>query len=237
LAQALLALTLIALGLYMLWLAARRRSPAEAWVGLFFVATGLGAECFLLALASGTERARAVQLAFVGFPVLFVATLSGYAFTYTVFRRGEPWALAVVALGVLLALWGSFVQLGGFSLEPDISGPRLEFLLGRIACFAWGTFEGFRAYRMARRRLALGLADRVVVNRFLLFGSWFGLMGLMPITFALSRRYAGARGLETALALPPLVVGALMIIALVLTFFPPRRYLEWVKRPSKGEAP
>ena len=222
------------LGFRMAWLATRRRSPAEAWVGLLFVATGLGGECFLLAFSHRTEPALAMRLAFVGFPALFVATLSGYAFTYTVFRRGEHWALAVACAGTLLALWGSFQQLGGWSLQPDLSGPRTEFLLGRIACFAWGTFEGFRAYRMAKRRLALGLADRVVVNRFLLFGSWFGLMGLMPITFALSRRYAGKRGLEQALALPPIVVATLMIVALVLTFFPPRRYLEWVMRSGRG---
>lgn len=205
-------------------------------MGLFFVATGLGGECFLLALARNTEPARAVQLAFAGFSVLLVATFSGYAFTYTVFRRGERWAIAVVCLGTLLALWGTIRQLGGWSLEPDLSGPSPEFLLGRVACFAWGTFEGLRAYRMARRRLALGLADRVVVNRFFLFGSWFGLMGLMPVTFALSRSFAGTRGVEAALQLPPILVGTMMIIALVLTFFPPRKYLAWVKGSGLDEA-
>jgi hypothetical protein len=223
------------LGLYMLWLAACRRSPAEAWVGVFFAATGLGGECALLSVARTTEPSLAVQLAFLGFPVLFVATLSGYAFIYTVFRRGEPWALAVVSLGIGLALWGSFEQLGGLRLEPDISGPCPEYLLGRVACFGWGTLEGLRAYRMAKRRLALGLADRVVVNRFLLFGCWFGLMGLMPITFALSRRYAGTQGLELALGLPPKLVGTGMLIALVLAFFPPRRYLEWVRGSEKDD--
>ena len=222
----------MALGLYMLLLAARKRSAAELWVGLFFVTTGLGAECFLLALARNTEPLLAERLAFVGFPVLFIATFSGYAFTYTVFRRGEPWAIAVVCIGTLVALWGTYQQLGGWRLEPDLSGPSPAYLLGRIACFAWGTFEGFRAYRMAQRRLALGLADRVVANRFFLFGAWFGLMGLMPITFALSRSYAGTRGLEVARELPPLLVGSLMIIALVLTFFPPRKYLEWVRKEN-----
>ena len=75
---------------------------------------------------------------------------------------------------------------------------------------------------MARRRLEFGLADPVVVNRFLLFGIWFGLMGLLPLTLALTRLYGGASALALANGLGPKVVGSVMVVALVLTFFPPR---------------
>ena len=181
-AQELLASILVMLGLYLSWLAFRRRSLPETWAGLFFVTTGAGGECFLLGFARQTEASLAVSMAWVGFSLLLLATAAGFAFTYTVFRRGERWALALVACGVLLASWGTWQQFGGPSLTPDLSAPRPEYLVGRIACFAWGTYEGFRAYKMARRRLTLGLADPVVVNRFFLFGCWFGLMGTMPIT-------------------------------------------------------
>ena len=222
------------LGLYLLWLAFSRRSLAETWVGLFFVTTGVGGEFFLLAFARQTEPALAVRLAWVGFPLLLMATFTAFAFTYTVFRRGERWALAVVCCGTLLALWGTWQQLGGLSLQPDLSAPRLEYLVGRIACFVWGTFEGLRAYRMARRRLTLGLCDPVVVNRFFLFGCWFALMGMMPIAFAASRWAARENGLDRALELPPKLVALVMVVALVLTFFPPRKYLNWVRSSAQG---
>jgi hypothetical protein len=224
------------LGLYLLWLAFRRRSLPETWVGLFFVTTGAGGECFLLAFARQTEASLAVSMAWVGFPLLLLATAAGFAFTYTVFRRDERWALAMVACGILLASWGTWQQFGGLSLTPDLSAPRLEYLVGRFVCFAWGTYEGLRAYKMARRRLTLGLADPVVVNRFFLFGCWFGLMGMMPITFALSRWLASRNGLEGALELPPKLVAIGMTVALVLTFFPPRKYLDWVRSSAPGSA-
>jgi hypothetical protein len=201
------------------------------------VTTGAGGEFFLLAFAKGTEASRAAPMAWVGFSLLLLATGFGFAFTYTVFRRGERWALAIVGYGTLLALWGTWHQLGGLTLQPDLSGPRAEFLTGRVACFGWGTFEGFRAYKMARRRLALGLADPVVVNRLFLFGCWFGLMGLMPITFFVSRWAFRASELEWALQIPPKLVASGMAVALVLTFFPPRRYLNWVRRTAQPHSP
>jgi hypothetical protein len=237
LTQAIIAAALGLLGIRMLWVATQTRARAEAWIGLFFLATGLGGHLSLLAVARSTDRPLAVLLAFIGVPILTVATVAGYAFTYTVFRRGERWALAIVAGGTLLALWGTWQQLGGASLRPDTAGLRLEFLFGRFACFAWGTAEGFHAYRMARRRLALGLTDRVLVNRFALFTIWYGAMGLMPVTLAISRLYGGAGALEVAQGLPPKLLGVLMIVALTLTFFPPRRYLAWVLAPAKDGRP
>jgi hypothetical protein len=132
---------------------------------------------------------------------------------------------------------GTWQQLGGASLRPDTSGLRIEFLIGRLLCFAWGAYEGLRAYRMARRRLALGLADPVVTNRFLLFGIWFGLMGINPIVLMLSRLYGGADALELANAIGPKVIGSVMVVALILTFFPPRRYVQWLRSSAQAPAP
>ena len=222
------------LGIRMLLLAAQRRSLPELWIGLFFLTTGVGGECFLRSFASATEPGLAQQLAFVGFPVLFLATVSSYLFTYTVFRRGESWALAFVCGGSLLALWGTLQQLGGSSLKADLAAPQLTYLAGRVVCFSWSALEAFRAYRMARRRLALGLADPVVVNRFFLFGSCFSLMALMPITYALSRSY-GSKAVEDASNLPPKLIGLGMVVTLILTFLPPRKYLEWVRGSTNEE--
>jgi len=216
------------LGFRMLWAAVRRRTLAEAWIGLFFAASALGSETGLRAFDPTLDPELAVRLLFIGIPALTVSSLSAYAFTYTVFRRGERWARGVVLAGVLLSAWGAWHQLHGPNGVADISHLQVEFLLGRFACFAWGTYEALRAYGMARRRRALGLADPVVVNRFLLFGIWFGLMGVMPLTLAWARFTAGTAGQMAAAGIGPKIIGMVMIVALVLTFFPPRKYVSWV---------
>jgi hypothetical protein len=233
-AQTIVASIVGLLGVRMLWLGVRGRTLPETWIGLFFVATGAGAELALHAIDGSVDPALSTSLMLAGAPMLTLATVSGYAFTYTVFRRGDSFALAIVVAGTLLALWGTWHQLRGPNGAPDLEALSDEFLLGRAACFAWGAYEAVRAYRMARRRLALGLADPVVTNRFLLFGIWFGVMGVMPITLALSRLYGGAEALQIATDVGPKIVGVIMIAALVLTFFPPRSYLDWVAASARG---
>jgi hypothetical protein len=216
------------LGLHMLLAALRHRALAEAFIGLFFVSSAVGAETALRAIEPGRDSSVAAQLMLFGVIAFTAATAFAYAFTYTVFRRGEAWALGIVLAGTALMVWGGFVQLGRGTGAPDTSALCVEFLIGRFASFAWGTYEALRAYAMARKRLALGLADPVVVNRFLLFGVWFGVMGILPLTLAWTRFTRGAAAQVTAAGFGPQIIGTIMIVALVLTFFPPRKYLAWV---------
>jgi hypothetical protein len=226
-AQSIVGLVVGLLGIHMLRAAHRHRALPEAWIGLFFVASAIGSETALRGIVT-SDPVLALRLLYIGIPTLTVATIAAYAFTYTVFRRGERWARAIVAAGVLLALWGSWYQLSGPTGEADRTGLGWQFLIGRFACFAWSTCEASRAYAMARRRFAFGLADPVVVNRFLLFGVWFAAMGVMPLTLALARAFGGESAQLLASGIGPKIVGLVMITALVLTFFPPRRYLDWL---------
>jgi hypothetical protein len=226
-AQSIVALTVGLLGIHMLRSAVRHRALPEAWIGLFFLASAIGSETALHGITMG-DPVLAVRLVLIGTPALTVATIAAYAFTYTVFRPGERWARAIVVAGVLLALWGTWYQMSGPTGRTDVTGFCWQFLIGRFACFAWGTYEAFRAYAMARRRFAFGLADPVVVNRFSLFGVWFAAMGVMPLTMALARAYGGASAQLIASIIGPKIVGLVMITALMLTFFPPRRYLDWI---------
>jgi hypothetical protein len=231
--QSIFALIVGLLGLHMLVAAARHRALPELWIGLFFVWSAIGSELALRGIAGDMDPLRAAEFMHAGAPILTLSTLCAYGFTYSVFRRGEPWARGVVVLGVSLAAWGTWVQLHAANGAPDVSGLRAEFLVGRFACFAWGTYEATRAYTMARRRLAFGLADPVVVNRFLLFGIWFGVMGVMPMTLALARLYGGVDAQTVVNLIGPKIVALIMAVALILTFFPPRRYLAWVVASSK----
>jgi len=231
--QTFVALIVGLLGLHMLVAALRHRALAETWIGLFFVATAVGAEAALRAIES-PDPAFGARLMSIGATMLAVATMCGYAFIYTVFCRGERWAQAGVFAGSLLVAWGAWYQLSGPRGVADLSGLCVQLLTGRFACFAWGSYEALRAYAMAHRRLALGLADPVVVNRFLLFGIWFAVMGIMPMTLALSRMYGGAQAQALANGIGPKIIGTIMAIALMLTFFPPRKYLDWVTASSSA---
>ncbi len=83
------------------------------------------------------------------------------------------------------------------------------------------------------RRLAIGLAEVEVVNRFLLWaiagvGSFSGSFTMSAVSFT------GAAPWDSALALAAVGLGGLTsAICAWLAFMPPRAYLRWVK----GHAP
>jgi hypothetical protein len=58
-------------------------------------------------------------------------------------------------------------------------------------------------------------------------------MGVMPMTFGLARLYGGADAMAVVSLIGPKIVALIMAVALILTFFPPRRYLTWVVASSK----
>jgi len=125
--QTFVALIVGLLGLHMLVAALRHRALAETWIGLFFVATAVGAEAALRAIES-PDPAFGARLMSIGATMLAVATMCGYAFIYTVFCRGERWAQAVVFAGSLLVAWGAWYQLSGPRGVADLSGLCVQLL-------------------------------------------------------------------------------------------------------------
>ena len=95
--------------------------------------------------------------------------------------------------------------------------------------YVWTMVESFNEYARARRRLAVGLSDPVVVNRFLLFGGMgaylavYGVVaavlefnGLGPLTHLVPALMLAAAG----------IVGAAVII---LAFMPPKAYVNFIR--------
>lgn len=228
--------TLCLLGARLVALALQTRKLPELWIGLFFMLTSPGAWLMLRALELRGHDAAAHPMAVVGLSLIGLGTVPVYIFTCTVFRAGERWATWLAVVGSLLVLWGCFAQLGGFSLHIDASRPRLELVLGRLLCFGWATAESLRLYSMMRRRVAVGLGDPVLSNRFLLFAAWSAAMGLLPALHALDRLLGGATGYLRLLAVLPKGVGVCMFVAICLNFFPPRAYLRWLRRGTEPGA-
>jgi hypothetical protein len=227
--------SLCLLGARLIALSVQTRKLPELWIGLFFVLTGPGALSMLKALELRGHDPAAHPMAVVGLALIGLGTVPVYVFTCSVFRSGAYWARALATAGSLLVLWGCFAQLGGFSLHIDASRPRLEFVLGRLLCFGWATAESLRMYLMMRRRLAVGLGDAVVGNRFLLFALWSAAMGVLPIMHALDRLVGDTNGYLRLLAVLPKLVGACTFLAILLNFFPPRAYLRWLRHAETTE--
>ena len=114
----------------------------------------------------------------------------------------------------------------------------------RGLAFPWACFESLRYWLRMRRRLALGLADPVVTNRFALWSLWTGVLAALPIVVLAARAAAyGAVGDERAevlrAVLPIVRLTILMgvttaFVCIWLSFFPPR---AWVARLRAKAAP
>lgn len=157
------------------------------------------------------------------------------AFVVSVFRPGRAWArgLVVAAGAVMAAGFAGYAAGGGLGHgRPEGLFYWLEFaVIGSYPL--WVAGESFRYYALMRRRRALGLAEPVVTNRFLLWGV-ASLLTLAAIwTVTLPALLLGPRA-PMAEAAPFLMATAVWGIAAVaayaLTFFPPRAYRAWLER-------
>ncbi len=160
-------------------------------------------------------------------------------FVQTVFREGAAWARGLVG-AIAVAMLGMFAgqTLGvGWAAWSDSgdagawSGARVGLLLPSL----WGAFESLHYHSRLKRRLALGLADPISVDRIRLFGISMAAGGVTAVATIVCQ----ALGLEIlgtplgALVLSPVPVAA---VALWLAFLPPRRYLARVQAAHAGAA-
>ncbi len=155
-------------------------------------------------------------------------------FAWSVFRpdaRGAWW-LAWGGSTFIVASWLLAVPLRLY--ESDTS---LFLLLPVYASYLWVFFESLRYFVLLRRRRRLGLADPVLMNRFLLFAIWTGGVGvitLMSVGVSLVQLANGTFRDGGALG-DPVVLGVTRIlavpiaVAIFLTFLAPERYHAWLR--------
>lgn len=230
-------------------LSMRTGGRPERLLGLALGMTG-GVGYGLLIVVSLATRARAGEtsllftaLGMLGKAVHDVGVVLMLAFILSVFRPSERWA-RVLAAAMTLTLAVGYV---GNALTGGFSGTqRLGFwywvgfsVIGTYPM--WGAAEAFRYHQLMRKRQALGLADPVVVNRFLMWGvaSLFAVAAIWTVTLP---GLLGVFGLplETQLRWSPFVLsltgiwGIGAIASYWLTFFAPRWYLARIAAPSAG---
>jgi hypothetical protein len=173
-----------------------------------------------------------------------------YVFTWLTFHRDDAWARVLVGTVAVIMVAG-YVGIGlsgdfALSLVPGVA--YWITWAARTSVFLWLLIESFRYWGLLRRRLGLGLAEPLVVNRFLLWGIWSSAMLLLGQIDPVSRIwYVSSIGIgdqwDPELGRPIVLMlvtassglGILVMITLYLTFFPTRGFRRWVASRAPRE--
>lgn len=228
-----------AVGVRLLLLANRTRQLPDFVVGFsLFVLSAIAYPLILLGAFGGftIESARAV------FNASIAALAAGWAgvfvFTLRVFRPGVWWARVLAVGGCAGLVYGlgaafAFAQAtSDLDALRDAKNPGIVIQFAALAAYVWTGTEGFLCWAQARRRLALGLADAMVVNRFLLWGV-VGVCSLISVAPSLVITLAGGDGTIHPIArLCTALAGLACAIALQLAFLPPASYRRWITGAS-----
>jgi hypothetical protein len=238
--QLLAALFFAIAGSRLIRLSRRTREKPELLLGLYFALTGLAYVGWVLpVLVALGSMAPASDLS--AWTIYCVGVVPYLLFTRLVFRPRSRWAYGIV-IGciVALALSTTVLSLTG-QRYPGLDNPFywIQWLGYTVPC-VWVTFEASLCRRNAVRRSRIGLADPIVMNRYLLLAIFGGFQALaclsdilLTVDFASDREVSGRADF---------LLGACElagIVALWLAFFPPQAYLDWVggsKLPAEETA-
>ena len=226
----------LAIGVRLVLLSRRNGGRPELLLGLGLGLTGgLGYGILIAVSLAQTVLGAAPSLALtasglLGKAIHDVGVLAMLGFILTVFRPSEAWArtLAGVMAAVLVVGYFGNALTGGFA-ESRPQGFWYWLGFSAIGTYPmWAAAEAFRYHGLMSKRMALGLADPVVVNRFLLWGiaSLFSVAAIWTISLPAILDLP----LQEQIRLAPLsmsvtgVWGIGAISSYWLTFFPPAWY-------------
>ena len=233
-----LALVGAVVGVRLLAVSIQTRQLPELVIGLAMLCTAcLGqpiSAAGQLATSAGapygeTLYALGLILSVVGVACLFV-------FIWLVFHPDALWAQGLVAAAIMSL---SLLTLG--LLDASDSANTLEEVLPRTrpwACgivatvaiaFAWSGSAALHYHGTLRRSLALGFADPVTTNRFMLWA----VSGYLGVALCASLEYAVLLGAAPLLDPVPLALtGAIVVVAgtsFYLAYSPPDLYVRWIR--------
>lgn len=230
-------------GIRMLSLARKTRKLPELCMGLGLSAFAL-AQVSRLALGGLGDRLDPQLMldAYVFMQVGYLLTQLGLCFfTASAFGLRSHWRWALlVALVALCAL--SRTMMVQASAPRFLSGAPSQMtafwdpvaVASFALAFAWMAAESLRYHGLLRRRLALGLADPVVTNRFFVWGAGAAATSLL-VLLLLGLYLQGITLMGNSLAASVLVTVSGLVMAVVpwLTFAPPGAYLRFVQQRAE----
>ena len=233
----------IAVGGRLLWLARRTRRLPELAIGVSFYAQALlGSPLLLLSGLSG-PRVDGVSLPLAAAGHAFLALGAGMMnlFTWQLFRRGSAAGLALAAGFTLAVAVQGVGAIDALARAPGAARPdevvhawTTLLVLGNLGSLAWVGIESLAYFAQLQRRLAFGLADPVVANRFLLW-ALYGLSGTAIMLVHVGLHFGGMNNLAHPLAQLSAGLGGLACSAAAyLAFLPPARYESWIRARARA---
>jgi hypothetical protein len=225
-------------GLKLLSIAAGSGKFPEFAIGVgLFVYAAVSQTSLLVTQALGEEASLALRMGLTVLRIVafFVTLLALSLFTWKVFGAESRWRQALTAgiavsalISAGLSIWTSWLQLTADVPLPLVGKLGLTPLY--VLTFGWMSLESLRYYALMRKRQALGLADPVVTNRFLVWGAGEGIASLVVLVLFVVVLARGQMSVDD-----PVVSGCVTLAGLVnalvwwLTFAPPAAYLRWVQ--------
>jgi len=228
-------------GVRLLIRANRSHGVPELLAGLSYV--GAPALGYPLAIVSSqlTNRALATPMYLVGETSLVFGCCCFLFFTVKVFRPGASWALTLAGIGSVILVasgvgivysWLAYTDPAEVTAHARLPLAAMVGVL--LLSYVWTALEGFRYYRMMRKRMALGMADAVVTNRFLLW-TLSGVTSMAWISVSAIMLALGYNLARNPINVSVTCAGGIVnTVFLVLIFMPPTAYTRWVTRSARS---
>jgi hypothetical protein len=229
----------LVVGLRLARLASRTGERPERLLSIMFFFSGISYILYIVPLAISIE-ALWTPFNFAGRVTYLPAPIFLALFTREVFRNDSRFSTCVVlAVPILMGVGVGVSALMGDWEGFSLGNPFFWFeWVGYTIPFAWAGLEAFSSYRSSLRRQRLGLCDRIVCNRLLLW-SIFGVMQV-ALSFVLVRMYADFETSNSFSGFLDGLTGAIELISITLiwlVFFPPRFYQKYISGSHANENP
>jgi hypothetical protein len=223
------------IGLRLLLLARRTRGIPELTIGLgVLLIGGFAYPLAATAQALFDSHPLAARICVILSGTLAHAGVASHSvFTWKVFRPSALWARAWVGLCVAAVAVGCAGQiqmaLADTPWDSETAQNWTLFLMFfATLVFTWSGVESLHYYAMLRRRLALGMSDPVVTNRFLLWGISGVASSLSCVVNAVFVATSPLSTLDPVALVVSGSVSLLSAVVMTLTFLPPARYLRFI---------
>lgn len=231
----------LVVGVRVLLLASRTRELPELLMGIGVL--GIGPVGFGLLVVA--QQLRASQP--VAFPVMVgtasfaisCGVLAKLVFNWRVYHPSSSLVRAVVICGGLLLL-ATLLYSGiafGFAEAGSLTPQALIRSGLQVSCLLWGATESFAYWAKMRRRARLGLADPVVVNRFLMWAIGAFAAGWGTAVGTVAQLVTGVDTMQSpAILTSSSLHGLVSAIAIALAFIPPAFYLRYIRSRAEQAA-
>jgi len=222
-------------GARLLLLAKRTRQVPDFIVGFsLFILSAVAYPLILLSSVGNLSLDATRWFSIGSVSTLATGWVGVFVFTKQVFRPGVGWARALMLAGIAATGFGLVFGIEHALNAPDLttlrtpSGGVLVIQAAALVLYTWTGLEGLLCWQQARKRLALGLADPLVANRFLLW-AWIGVFSTLTVAPAFVVTLLGGDGTTHVGARFCTAIGGLACaINLQLAFLPPASYRRWI---------